>query len=138
MQLRLRMPVDDDLRNPRNIIYKVANCTEVVDAPNSMSVLNELLPLAIEGALRKLTGVYNFTNPGVISSSEIRQLLKDYCCEDFEWEGFAPEEQSERLVARSDCELDGKKLQQIFPDIMNIKSSLIKHVFKAKKGRQTR
>ena len=42
--------------------------------------------------------------------------------------GFAPEEQSERLVARSDCELDGKKLQQIFPDIMNIKSSLIKHV----------
>lgn len=138
LQLRLRMPIDADLQNPRNFIYKIANYTKVVDVPNSMTVLNELVPLAIEGAIRKLTGVYNFTNPGVISHNEVLQLYKDYCRGDFEWENFSLEEQSKILAApRSNNELDAEKLRQAFPNIMNIKESLIKHVFEVNKDRQT-
>ena len=138
LQLRLRMPIDADLQNPRNFIYKIANYAKVVDVPNSMTVLNELVPLAIEGAIRKLTGVYNFTNPGVISHNEVLQLYKDYCRGDFEWENFSLEEQSKILAApRSNNELDAEKLRQAFPNIMNIKASLIKHVFEVNKDRQT-
>ena len=36
-----------------------------------MTVLPELLPLSIEMARRKLTGIMNFTNPGAISHNEI-------------------------------------------------------------------
>lgn len=138
LQLRLRMPIDDDLQNPRNFIYKIANYEKVVDIPNSMTVLNELVPLAIEGAIRKLTGVYNFTNPGVISHNEVLQLYKDYCLGDLEWENFSLEEQNKILAApRSNNELDAEKLRQAFPNIMDIKESLIKHVFEVNKDRQT-
>ena len=89
LQLRLRMPIDDNLLNTRNFIYKIANYDRVVDVPNSMTVLNELLPLAIDGALRKLTDIYNFTNPGVISHNEVLQLYKEYCDPDFTWQNFS-------------------------------------------------
>jgi hypothetical protein len=39
-----------------------------------MTVLPELLPLSLEMAKRKLTGIMNFTNPGAISHNEIMQV----------------------------------------------------------------
>ena len=72
LQLRLRMPIDADLQNPRNFITKIANYERVVDIPNSMTVLEELIPMAVQGAKRGLTGVYNFTNPGAISHNEVK------------------------------------------------------------------
>lgn len=47
---------------------------KVIDIPNSMTVLPELLPLSIEMAKRKLTGIMNYTNPGAISHNEILQV----------------------------------------------------------------
>ena len=137
LQLRLRMPIDDDLQNPRNFIHKIANYDKVVDIPNSMTVLNELIPIAVDGALRGHTGVYNFTNPGVISHNEVLQLYRDYCDSEFTWENFSLEEQSKILAApRSNNMLDSKKLQEAFPGLLDIRSSLIKYVFEVnrKKG----
>jgi hypothetical protein len=37
LQLRLRMPIDSNLQNPRNFIYKIANYAKVVNVPNSMT-----------------------------------------------------------------------------------------------------
>ena len=39
-----------------------------------MTVLPELLPLAVEMSRRKLTGIMNYTNPGAISHNEILQV----------------------------------------------------------------
>lgn len=50
-----------------------------------MTVLDELLPLSIEMARRGLTGIWNFTNPGVISHNEVLQLYKEYIKPDFTW-----------------------------------------------------
>ena len=129
------MPIDDDLGNPRNFIHKIANYTKVVNVPNSMSVLNELVPLAIEAAKRRLMGVYNFTDPGVISH-EVLQLYREYCDADFTWENFSVEAQSKVLAApRSNNELDATKLKLAFPDVSNIRQSLIKHVFQVNQKR---
>ena len=137
LQLRLRMPIDDNLSNPRNFIYKILHYHKVVNIPNSMTVLNELIPLAIEGAIRGLTGVYNFTNPGVISHNEVLQLYKDYCDGNFTWENFSIDDQAKILAApRSNNELDTRKLQSAFPGILDIRSSLIKYVFELNKERQ--
>ena len=101
-----------------------------------MSVLNELVPLAIEAAKRRLMGVYNFTNPGVISHNEVLQLYRVYCDADFTWENFSVEEQSKVLAApRSNNELDATKLKLAFPDVSNIRESLIKHVFQVNQKR---
>ena len=63
LQLRLRMPIDDDLQNPRNFIHKIANCAKVVNIPNSMTVLNELVRCAIR-ARRSISWGVQFHQPG--------------------------------------------------------------------------
>ena len=71
------MPISSKL-HPRNFITKIANYAKVVDIPNSMTVLDELLPLAIDATTRNVTGILNFCNPGVISHNEILQLYKEF------------------------------------------------------------
>lgn len=55
--LRVRMPISDDL-NPRNFVTKIIKYDKVVDVPNSMTVLHDLLPVSLVMAQRKLTGAW--------------------------------------------------------------------------------
>ena len=129
MQCRVRMPIDGDLQNPRNFITKIANYAKVVDIPNSMTVLEEFVPMAVEGALRKLTGAYNWTNPGAISHNEVLELYRDYCHPGFTWENFTEEEQAEVIKApRSNNTMCDVKIKAAFPQVLGIKESIIKYV----------
>lgn len=108
--LRIRMPLTPD-EHQRNFITKIRNYKKVVNIPNSMSVLDELCPVAILLAKHKKTGIYNFTNPGTISHNEILNMYKEYIDPTFVWENFTVEEQSKILKAsRSNNELDVTKL----------------------------
>ncbi|KZV55863.1 bifunctional dTDP-4-dehydrorhamnose 3,5-epimerase/dTDP-4-dehydrorhamnose reductase [Dorcoceras hygrometricum] len=128
--LRVRMPISSDLSNPRNFITKITRYEKVVNIPNSMTILDELLPISIEMAKRNLTGIWNFTNPGVVSHNEILEMYRDYIDPDFSWKNFTLEEQAKVIVApRSNNELDATKLKQEFPELMPIKESLIHYVF---------
>jgi len=109
--LRIRMPISDDL-SPRNFVTKIARYNKVVDVPNSMSVLRELLPLSLAMALAKDTGVFNLTNPGAISHNEVLTLYKAHVDPSFEWTNFSLEEQSKVITAgRSNNTLDTAKLE---------------------------
>ncbi|CAI5469360.1 unnamed protein product [Closterium sp. Yama58-4] len=130
--LRVRMPISSDLSNPRNFITKITRYQKVVNIPNSMTVLDELLPIAIEMAKRNLTGIWNFTNPGVISHNEILDLYKKYIDPAFTYTNFTIEDQAKVIVAaRSNNELDASKLKAEFPELLDIKASVIKYVFEA-------
>ncbi|TPX72987.1 hypothetical protein SpCBS45565_g00146 [Spizellomyces sp. 'palustris'] len=110
LTLRLRMPVSDDL-NPRNFVTKITKYERVVDVPNSNTILHDLLPASLVMAENKLTGVFNFTNPGAISHNEVLALYKKHVDPNFAWKNFTVEEQSKILKAgRSNCELDTTKL----------------------------
>ncbi len=125
LNLRLRMPISSDL-HPRNFITKITKYKKVVNILNSMSILDDLLPLIPEMAIRGLTGSYNFVNPGAISHNEILDLYKKYIDPAFVYENFSVEEQNEILRAkRSNNELDTSKLQREFPDVPSIKRSII-------------
>jgi 3,5-epimerase/4-reductase len=128
--LRVRMPISSDLSNPRNFITKITRYDKVVNIPNSMTILDELLPISIEMAKRNLTGIWNFTNPGAVSHNEILVMYRDYIDPSFSWKNFNLEEQAKVIVApRSNNELDCTKLKTEFPELMSIKESLIKYVF---------
>lgn len=132
--LRVRMPISSDLGNPRNFITKIARYEKVVNIPNSMTILDELLPISIEMAKRNLTGIYNFTNPGVVSHNEILEMYREYIDPNFTWKNFTLEEQAKVIVApRSNNELDTAKLKHEFPELLPIKESLIKYVFEPNK-----
>ncbi|KAL2525378.1 Trifunctional UDP-glucose 4 [Abeliophyllum distichum] len=132
--LRVRMPISSDLNNPRNFITKITRYNKVVNIPNSMTVLDELLPISIEMAKRNCTGIWNFTNPGTVSHNEILQMYRDYIDPKFKWENFGLEEQAKVIVApRSNNELDTSKLKNEFPELLPIKDSIIKYVFEPNK-----
>lgn len=128
--LRVRMPISSDLSNPRNFITKISRYNKVVNIPNSMTVLDELLPISIEMAKRNCKGIWNFTNPGVVSHNEILEMYKKYIDPKFKWENFGLEEQAKVIVApRSNNELDASKLKREFPELLSIKDSILKFVF---------
>ncbi|KAK9674228.1 hypothetical protein RND81_12G219500 [Saponaria officinalis] len=132
--LRVRMPISGDLNNPRNFITKISRYNKVVDIPNSMTILDELLPISIEMAKRNLRGIWNFTNPGVVSHNEILEMYKNYIEPNFKWANFTLEEQAKVIVAaRSNNEMDASKLKKEFPELLSIKDSLIKYVFEPNK-----
>ncbi|KAM1822387.1 hypothetical protein ACFX1X_024810 [Malus domestica] len=132
--LRVRMPISSDLSNPRNFITKISRYNKVVDIPNSMTILDELLPISVEMAKRNLRGIWNFTNPGVVSHNEILEMYKKYIDPSFKWTNFTVEEQAKVIVAaRSNNEMDASKLKKEFPELLPIKESLIKYVFEPNK-----
>jgi dTDP-4-dehydrorhamnose reductase len=111
LTLRVRMPISDDL-SPRNFITKISKYAKVVNVPNSMTVLTDLLPLSMVLARKGCTGVYNFTNPGAISHNEILDLYKKYIDPEFKYTNFTLEEQAAILKAgRSNNTLDSAKFE---------------------------
>ena len=124
LNLRIRMPITSK-NEPRNFITKILNYEYVCSIPNSMSVLDELLPYALDLATKKITGTFNFTNPGLISHNEILEMYKEYIDPNYKWKNFSIDEQDSVLAAkRSNNCLDTSKLQQMYPQIKNIKESV--------------
>lgn len=117
LTLRFRMPISDDL-NHRNFVTKITKYARVVNIPNSMTTLFDMLPIAALMLTRKLTGVFNFTNPGAISHNQILELYRKHVDPTFWWANFTEEQCNAILKAeRSNNELDTTKLEGALPDI---------------------
>lgn len=111
LNARIRMPITDEQDSPRNFITKITTYKKVCSIPNSMTVLDELLPVLIEMALNKQVGTVNLTNPGLISHNEILEMYKEIVDPDFTWSNFSVEEQNQILASkRSNNCLDTMKL----------------------------
>lgn len=124
--LRVRMPISDDL-HPRNFITKILNYEKIVNVPNSMTILSDLLPILIDMSINTKTGIYNFINPGAVSHNEIMEMYKEIVDPNHTWKNFSLDEQSKILKAgRSNCELDCSKLLAEYPNIPLAKDSIRK------------
>jgi dTDP-glucose 4,6-dehydratase len=124
LNLRIRMPITDE-ENPRNFITKIVNYEKICSIPNSMTVLPELLPLALKLMREKHTGTLNLTNPGLISHNEMLAMYKELVDPDFEWKNFSIEEQNKILASeRSNNYLDTSLLEKLCPEVKPIKESV--------------
>ena len=122
--LRVRMPVADDLFH-RNFVTKIVKYDRIVNIPNSMTILTEMLPVSLGMAKKGLTGVYNFTNPGVISHNQVLDLYIKYIDPTYTYKNFSLEEQAKVIKAgRSNNELDTTKLLRDMPEGMQINDIL--------------
>lgn len=116
---RLRMPVSDDLHH-RSLVTKLIKYDSIINIPNSISILPELLPVALDAALAHKTGVYNLTNPGTITHNELLTMYKSYIDPGFTWKNFTMEEAARILKApRSNTRLDASKITSEFPGRIN-------------------
>lgn len=136
LNVRIRMPITDEI-NPRNFITKITNYDKICSIPNSMTVLNDLLPVLIEMALNGQVGTVNLTNPGTITHNEILEMYKEIVNPDFKWSNFSIEEQNTILASkRSNNCLNTKKLESI-ATVKDIKTSVKDIIFQMKSNEPT-
>jgi len=111
LTMRLRMPISDDLHR-KNFITKIKSYARIINVPNSMSVLYDLLPLMVAMADKKYTGLYNFTNPGVISHNQCLDYFKEIIDPTLTYTNFTQEEHDAHVkIPRSNNSLDTTKLE---------------------------
>ena len=126
--LRLRMPISNNL-HPKSLITKIIKYSTIINIPNSMTVLDDLIkfiPIVLE---KNLTGTFNLTNSGVITHSEILDMYIKYINPNYKYTIISEEEESKKvLVARSNCHLSNGKISK-FIYIPNIHNS-IENIFK--------
>ena len=135
LNVRIRMPITDEF-NKRNFITKITTYEKVCSVPNSMTVLNELIPLMVDMAINNITGTVNLTNPGLISHNEILEMYKEIVDPDFKWKNFTIDEQNAILASvRSNNYLDTSKLESYYPALMNIKDSVRKILIQMKENK---
>ena len=131
LTLRIRMPITETL-NDRNFISKIVNYEKICSVPNSMTVLPELLPYALDMLINNKTGIYNFTNPGLISHNEILEMYKEIVEPNFTWNNFSIEEQNKVIASeRSNNFLETEQLTTLYP-VKNIKVSVRECLIKYK------
>ena len=91
-----------------------------------MTVLPTLLPYVVDMMKNKTVGTMNLTNPGLISHNEILELYKKMVDSSFTWENFGIEEQNRILASgRSNNYLDTSRLKSLYPEVPDIKKSVI-------------
>lgn len=120
LNCRIRMPISSD-SSPRNFITKITTYDKIHSVPNSMTVLEELLPMMLQMAAQGEAGTVNLTNPGVISHNEILKSYKKHVKVDATWKNFSGEELLKVIAAaRSNNKLETGRLQALFPHVRNI------------------
>jgi dTDP-4-dehydrorhamnose reductase len=121
---RLRMPFNS-ARHPRNYLFKVASYPRLLNVRNSPSQMDEFAGACLQSWERRIPfGIYNVTNPGSITTSEIAGLMKEENAsrraagraapfpDAFDF--FENEDEFMRtavITPRSSCELDSGKLR---------------------------
>jgi 3,5-epimerase/4-reductase len=124
LNLRIRMPIVGE-DNPRNFITKITTYEKICSIPNSMTVLPDFFPIILDMIHNNTTGTFNLTNPGLITHNEILEMYKEVVDPNFTWENFDIEEQNKILDGkRSNNYLDTNKIEELYPDILNIKKSV--------------
>ena len=113
LNLRIRMPIAGQ-PHPRNFVTKITQYEHICSIPNSMTVLDELLPVAMRLASTNVVGTVNLTNPGRISHDEVLGLYRDIVDPSFRWKNFTEADQARVLAAeRSNNLMNTDRLQAL-------------------------
>lgn len=121
--LRIRMPISDDM-DMKSLITKIVNHRTVINIPNSMSVLSDVIPFIYTVINQNLVGIFNLVNNGIITHPEILDLYKLYVNPNYKYIIISEEEQNEKLYAlRSNCHISNSKVSQ-YIKIPHIKESI--------------
>jgi 3,5-epimerase/4-reductase len=128
LNVRIRMPIVDDLKCNRNFVSKILEYPQICSIPNSMTYLPELLPILIDMLINYDTGTINLVNPGIISHNEILEMYKNKIDPSKTWENISIDQQNKILKSkRSNNWLCTKKLENNYR-VNNIKK-VINDVF---------
>ena len=126
LNVRIRMPIHSQ-DNPRNFITKIINYKKINSIPNSMTVLDDIIPLLVRAMEDRVTGTLNAVNPGVISHSEILRTYRDFQNSAHTWEELDTAELMRGghvVAARSNNHLDTTRIKSLYSELPGIHESV--------------
>jgi len=130
LNVRIRMPLTDDVYDKSSFIGKIINYPQIVSIPNSVAVLSDLLPVLVDMIINKKTGTINLVNPGVITHKEIKELYIKYIDAEHKYTIMDTTQHDNKLKAqRSNIKLNASKLLSMYPGIKTAYES-IENIFK--------
>jgi 3,5-epimerase/4-reductase len=112
---RLRMPIDG-MPGPRNLITKLSRYTQVIDVENSVTVVDDLVPLVAALIERRAVGVFHATNPGVMRHRDLLALYSSLVDPSHRYDLIRENELVARglaVSARSNCILSSSRLDAL-------------------------
>jgi len=126
LNVRIRMPIVG-YHCPKNFITKITKYEYICSIPNSMTVLDDMIPIMLDCMYKSVKGTINLVNKGTISHNEILELYKEYVDRDFKWKNISEEELNKLLKGeRSNNELSIDTLEKMYPKCdFDIRASLI-------------
>jgi 3,5-epimerase/4-reductase len=109
--LRIRMPVSDK-DTSRNLINKLRGYKQVIDIPNSMTLMSDLARCIEWAADKKPGGIFHVANPQPLTAARIMKEFQKYVPE-HQFEIITESQLDDMTIAkRSNCILNTDKLQR--------------------------
>jgi dTDP-4-dehydrorhamnose reductase len=112
---RLRIPFYHE-PSPRNYLQKLLNYENLLEAENSVSHLEEFCQKCVECFTKDVEpGIYNMTNPGSITTSQVTEWMIKEGLTDKQFKFFESEEEfmtNAAIAPRSNCVLDTTKAEK--------------------------
>ncbi|MDP3975504.1 MAG: sugar nucleotide-binding protein [bacterium] len=111
--LRIRMPLQGS-SHPKNLLDKLLGYSKVMSVPNSVTVMEDLMPFIERVIEKRPTGPLNAVNPGVYEHRDLLELYRELVDGSRQWEYIGLEEFSGMVRAeRSNCVLSTKRSEEM-------------------------
>ena len=136
LNVRMRLPVSDD-ESPRNLIRKITSYKKILNIPNSVTVLPELLPVLLKLMKKRHTGTLNLVNHGCVEHTQVLEAYKETVDPSLEYKVIADDDESEFVSklrsSRSNCYLSTDLLDQLAPEVSEGKEAVLSIIRKRAK-----
>lgn len=134
---RLRIPFNHEA-SPRNYLQKLLNYENLLEAENSVSHLEEFCQKCIECFDKDVEpGVYNMTNPGSITTSQVTEWMIQEGLTGKKFNFFKSEEEFMEKAAktpRSNCVLDTSKAEKAGIGMRPVEEAMIDSIRKMRQS----
>ena len=134
---RLRIPFNHE-PSPRNYLQKILNYENLLEAENSVSHLEEFCQKCIECFTKDVEpGIYNMTNPGSITTSQVTEWMINEGLTDKKFNFFDSEEEfmtKAAIAPRSNCVLDTTKAEKAGIAMRPVEEAMIDSIRKMRQS----
>ena len=131
LNVRMRLPITSDM-NPRNLITKLTSYKRIMNIPNSVTVLPELLPVLLKLMKNRHTGTLHLVNHGCVEHTDILETYKNVVDPSLDYEVISKSDDSELAQklrsTRSNCYLSTDILTQLSPEVSTAKEAVAKAI----------
>jgi len=135
LNVRIRMPIVRE-KCVKNFLTKILSYEKINSSLNSMTVLEDMIPILCDLVLQGFTGTYHLVNPGPMTHAEILDLYKEIVDPNFTYRLMGEDELRLTLKAeRSRCVLDTTAIEKMYHP-PTLKESLVR-IFSASREGQS-